>query len=603
MTDVESVIQSAVGIAAVGVKLSHTLYIVGHRSFSPQSNAYKIASTVSAFSLTLRLLASILQAPDGLYTNAALVSLDQILKDAGALIQDFTTLVIHARDKAELPVREPVAANGRRRRVSVVARVKYYFDQPYTLVLIAQLEYLNATLNTLLKTLDVAATSAKLTRSGKSVPEVNQELNHEKLHLETLVIAQQLSINVMQDAQDDFKSQPPTQTDDSLPEIERATEQRYPKLLTQTAGAAFEPLRLCDESLDFLDPRPTIAGDDDSPSGSPTTRSEHVVDSLLQKWSNAPTETLAPEAHPEYRLHPLHDLDDESALTSGEQTPEVQPGAVDRVEQNRSGNDHSSSPSPSSQWLRPDTASAPRPVQTPQPGVSRPSPVSDVENDGISRSVSREGRYAQSGVPYTPAPPPFPSSGESALPTRDNTLRATTAGAGRPAATRPGIPERSSSNYRRPHVSSESSSEESTDSEDDHSDPKSARRTSTSPKHSQKHSHHDSGIGDGLGIPWRIRISASKYFDFRDEKLVGPRTPYLPSEPRHWIYSHDNATTEISKKWVAEAAVIEKRYAFANLREEQSSDAVCGPEGAWRVMQPLKFVSLLSRFLTLCRQV
>ena len=104
-----------------------------------------------------------------------------------------------------------------------------------------------------------------------------------------------------------------------------------------------------------------------------------------------------------------------------------------------------------------------------------------------------------------------------------------------------------------------------------------------------------SRTGERLGIPWRIRISSSKYFDFSDEKLVGPRTPYLPTESVSWMYSHDNACTEVSKSWVCEPAIREKQYPFTEIRDDPESAMGLGPpqHGVWKVLNPLKFVSLM----------
>ncbi|KAI9652097.1 MAG: hypothetical protein M1831_007230 [Alyxoria varia] len=163
------------------------------------------------------------------------------------------------------------------------------------------------------------------------------------------------------------------------------------------------------------------------------------------------------------------------------------------------------------------------------------------------------------------------------------------------------------SKYQHPYVesvvsnsSSEGEEEEEEEEEDDSDDDslgsplpqRSPRVYSKGPQsHAASATAGSRRTGNGLGIPWRIRISSNKYFDFRDDKLVGPRTPWLPTEPMSWMYSHDNACTEISKSWVCEPAIREKQYPFNEIRDDAEIAMGLGPpeDGVWKVLNPLKF--------------
>ena len=153
-------------------------------------------------------------------------------------------------------------------------------------------------------------------------------------------------------------------------------------------------------------------------------------------------------------------------------------------------------------------------------------------------------------------------------------------------------------NYRPPYAESWCSTPPSSDSDTEVSFSPEPRHRFGRPRKGSavSRSTHDSGIGGtGLNIPWRIRISQNKYYDFLDDQIVGPRTPYKPADPSPWIYMHDQAFTEISKRWVCKEALEEKRLQVREIREEQ--DFAMGMSlddgGLWKILQPLKFVSNL----------
>lgn len=121
-------IASIVGIAGVGIKLSKTLYQIGHTTTNAGHNINKIATNVTLFSSSLKHVGVVLQDQHSLHSPEAIETIEQIVRECESVFQEITKIVYSAKNKGKT-LCEPVGANDRRRRLSVVARAKWYFEQ------------------------------------------------------------------------------------------------------------------------------------------------------------------------------------------------------------------------------------------------------------------------------------------------------------------------------------------------------------------------------------------------------------------------------------------------------------------------------------------
>lgn len=478
-----------------------------------------------------------------------------------------------------------------------------------------------------MQTLNLAAITAQVKEA--EIPEehgIVEEVVRERLHVETLIVAQQLSVNILQESQDKYAEELESNPEASAANSEMALDQRYPKLLTQGSQTSLQLVRLGDGTLEFLDRRPSGPSEEGAPLEQTTSRSEAFIDELLHRWTVPPPRKIRSRGgrharDAEYQeqglvlekraQRPTLDQKVMDPPDSGAQTPELQLQLVESPEEQpdatgilpptssgsldpKFGPPRSRKSSQSNDQL--GHLAAPDQLAPPDTLVrTRSNPECDGMQDleafqdhhGLNQPEPRQ----HVNVPYFPPPPPMPQSFWSTPPPAPNHAYALTPympnTASKPTSRKD--PNRYA-NYRAPQVQSDASSSLSSDSE--YEKTQRAKGHSRRGSKDSKHSYKDSGIGEGLDIPWRIRIGKTKYFDFRDDKLVGPRTPYIPSESRAWIQSQENARTELRKSWVNEDAIIEKRYKYRDLREERDGAYAGADEDSWVILQPLKFVSL-----------
>lgn len=588
--------------------------------------------------------------------------MQQIVEESELLFKEITSTVISATNKNE---EEPVVANGRRsRRLSVLHRVKWYFEQPKVDYVLAQLEYLKTTLSVLMQTLSLAAFLASQPYDNEPTEQEKDEeskrVEAERTHIETLVIAQHLSVVVLDQIQDRKIHEHPQSSDES----ESTVESRGLKLLTSGASPSTSVVRLGDGHLGFLERRGSGEGDGAVPH---VSKSQIFIDELLCRWTRSPEEPFNANDYSEKLDSERHGFPfgHESPLTpNGENREDDEDETADSLPNLQLH------PVESPETIKPETLGAvpsPRlldPNATPRPrgsARSSPSPMSDApgmypspssqipanpqanskvalartfsnpEGDGAQLQLNtfhdQHGLERQERPPSTvpslasgptrspasPAPLPMPHSLSTLAYYTRSPVPSSTGGV--IASPQPGYPAKHfpptyPANYRPPYVTSHCSSSSGSDSESvsPPSTPRDHRRRFSQARRDSHTSRRarDSGVGSGLGIPWRIRISGAKYFDFRDEKLVGPRTPLTPTEPVSWMYSHDNACTEISKRWVCEDAIREKRLPFVENHEEQDFAMGMGlgeDDGSWKIHQPLKFVSARFFFFGAVRSI
>ena len=629
------VIASVIAVAGLGIKLSKTLYQVGHKTANAGHNINRIATNVSLFASMLKHVGSVLDDAHSLHSPEAVETVKQILNECEAVFQEITNIIVLAKDKSE-GAKEPPLANGSKRRISMIARAKWYFEGPKAERLLAQLEYLKTTLSVLLQTLSLAALNAKIKATLGESTQPSEIVQQEKLHLETLVVAQQLSVHVMQETEEKMEAE---RIRPSSP-TEEGVENRYPKLLTHGSSSSLQLVRFNSNDLNFLERRPSVLGEEGTPLDTMNSRSEACIQELLAKWTVSPEEKYNGTTNPAVTA--------EEPEVDREATPVPHRTHFQQVTEPRSDAHEASTRAPyaniTSQLPEPvGIRGPPQHLMTSQSdaaalpytdsvsvrsGSSLGYPSSEIESTSnriisprtaLERSITNpeadgmpvlnmfhdhhglipqpQGNHSSYVGPLRLLQAPIPTG-----PRQPAALAPYMAGAA--AASGNAHLDPGWSNYRQPYVSDEDSTWSPSDSDD--SRPASrAGKTLTRMRRGSNLSHalqsskqghhrpHDSGhwgdIGDGLDIPWRIRVSSTKYFDFRDDKLVGPRTPYLPQESKAWIYGHEAARTEISTKWVCKEALNEMRYPHTELRGSQEINEIIGEEGGWRILQPLKF--------------
>ena len=645
MAGVET-IASIVGIASVGIKLAKTLYQVGYKTANANHNINRIATNVSLFASMLKHVGSVLDDAQSLHSPEAVETVKQLVKECESVFKEIADIIVLARDKSE-GSKEPPAANGSKRRISMIARARWYFEGPKAEHLLAQLEYLKTTLSVLLQTLNLAALTAKINATLGQSEKPEDVVQQERLHVETLIVAQQLSVCNLKETQEKLEAE---STRPSTPSDDNTADSRYPKLLTQSSETSLQMIRLGNDNLDFLDRRHSVTPADGAKLQPSTSRSEAFIEELLSRWtvqaeiedSGASDDSDDLEEDPERQATPVpgqpktrHDSTDSAKNKSTTSAPSLHvqpsnptpsistaptiPSTLSKQWMSARSDaatvatrDRMSTRTGSTGYAATDLSSMPSRMTSPRTAMERS--MTNPEADGMPTLISFHDHHALQnpqplGYMSTPGivpPPPRSESSASTLPAHRRALAPYMAGAAAASGNRlhPGW-----GNYRQPYVSDEDSTWSPSDS--DESRPSSragtavarTRRDSnvSSAAKRSRNAHRDSGfggeVGDSLGIPWRIQVNPDKYFDFRDDMLVGPRTPYLPSEPRSWIYLQPSASTEIAKKWVCEEALIEMRYPHNEFRETHDAPAIAAQHGGWRILQPLKFVSGFARHI------
>lgn len=645
-------VASVIGVAAVGVKLSRTLYTIGGRAAGAKHNINRIATNITLFSSSLKHVGHVLGDSQSLHTPEAAETVQQIMDQCERLFEEIARMASGSRNPRDS--HSLIAANDSKIRMTILNRIRWSFEQPKVEGLLAQLEYLKTTLCIVIQTLSLAAITAKTRQEAVPSEQQLDQVKEERLHVETLVWAQQLNITIMNEVcvtSNVSSRQHSPSPDDSL--SDDASDNRSPKLLTFGEEVSPASLVRLGGHLDFLDS--AIRNNTETPEHAINLPAD-LVDELLQRWTRLP---IAQTAHLlEAQIPEPDDLTGAAVKVQGS-PPSVRArgSSLDTVHEGEMQPpdlklEKVDTPSPSSyqepaqfsHFLDPNTAHRPRqgaspdiamPVELPTEPLAVPPPpmgpamllsrtISNPEQDLPPRlqiTPHTHPVHGHTGLIVSPvsndSPPPQGRSmtAPGANPQSPSTINYYTSGNGSQSGPRP---LSQNTNYRRPYVSSVrgdspppdySDREDFVDRQRQTPGKTPVRRDSglAQTPQSTPHPRRDSraSISEaGLEIPWRIRISKNRYFDFLDSKIVGPRTPYKPAESLDWILGHPDARTEISKEWVTEAALAELRCAFFELNpQELRSVAAQGwvpcEVGVWRILRALTYVSIFFLLVSL----
>ncbi len=620
-------IASIVGLAAVGVQLSQTLYNIGSKIKDVKSNLNRIATHIVLFSSSLKHVGAVLDDNRSLHSPEAVGTAMQIVNECQSVFEEIGRMAQMAvsgkgGDAEQEKALGTIGANDKKRRMSVLQRVRWHFEQPKVDCLLAQLEHLKTTLSLMIQTLNLAAVTLKNKQTQSASEQNIEQINQERMHVETLIVARHLSLIVLGQAEKEAgMNGSDSPGSGSLAESENPDGTYGPKLLTEGASASLSLVRHGMGELEFLDRAMTTPNE----AISPLMHTSHTyVDELLCHWTRLSEKEVGlgiqtqhvdvdleeqpmngivetPKTERENPIQPQKDLVPPDLRLQHVEFPldvyEL-PAVAARTSSLHPvypSNAHALSldrlyPIP----LANTKITLSRSISTPNsehPPKFQTFPYVPTSKAGIRHSATRGPSYS---YPYI-APPPISTSASQTIHYLPNQVSRSISSfsPGSSRNSQPALefyPPCPKDPAHQPYVSSPTNSS-----------PSSSR--SASPLFDDERQTSASGLG--LGIPWRIRVSPTKYFDFLDAELVGPRTPYLPTEPISWVYSREHAATEVASGWVCEEAIRERRLMYSERSSEDGEwkggytwkeDASRDEEKFWRINRPLKFVREKSTF-------
>lgn len=579
------------GVACLGVSLSKHLYNFSSQTIGLEANnkVARIATNITLFATLLKHVAAVMQDSGSLASTEATETVKHIVRECEALFQQI-------RHLTELPGMNPSSQKGDspgfKRSVSFRRNIKIYFEQPKIDALLSQLEYLKTTLSVLIQTLHLAAMTARINGTKQSQAQQDEQVQQERLHIETLVMARQLSVIVLQEHVEAHKRRSSAEDEEYVmptgyisPSGSEATvELERPRLLTDSADSSLMLVRREGGHLEFLDT--ATARNQGTQTPSTTSARDSVVDKLLRHWTVAPLSRELPIPDPNSTagkgVQKVTGLNKASPLESEGET------AVSDTEESDAATLVPTSPSVFFTAGNSTLGPPPRGPARVQPGASSSSKTGSgqsTESHDIltqtrpsSRRLSSHKRLSGSdtgrrsateppilvedrrvfrspqpiadGLSKPPGIPPPVSMPSPAVSTLGPTRAASSGGITYPPTK--GMP-------RPPQLHSDSESDSSIEEDSDDED---------------------------IEIPWRITIG-KQFWAFLDNHLTRHNNP---DGTYHWIWKHEHACTEIADHWVSEAALKEKKYDYQRVSATEAGDSESG--GRWLIQKPLSWVCI-----------
>ncbi|KAJ8611602.1 hypothetical protein MRB53_037905 [Persea americana] len=528
------VIASIVGIAAVGVQLSRTLYELSSSIRHTATNINRIATSVSLFSLMLKQVARVLEdtSPCTRPRRSRIGGADKDVKSRSKIMQ----------------------------------KIKWHFEQHRVEILLARLEHLKTTLSVLMQTLSVAALMKQLEEQENVRAKQGDEVRQERMHVWTLLIARHVSYLMLKRTE----AEEVKETDDAVTVASDAdniaqSPAQLPKLITQASNNSLTLTKDGQGGLEVVDKSAkTITDADDDETSPVAEQAGKVVDLLLAKWTTLPQQMDFPTRYATFDGSKSLDSSQEvqSPILAGPPRRTSSPKVITPSSPPKAVGWHGRSSSDESDVSTLNNGSPVQTVLDKQlvPGPPRANEIAKQQSLPIRPTVPHGPRHV----------PPNPFLAVTTIPPRHLSVSGaspmSTSRMHQPYNTsfnKP--PSNASTNYRAPFTEDWQSEIVSSSDESD-------------PEHFQ--------------IPWRIR-AGPRHWDFVDDRLVGPATPFLPSEPIYWVCSQPNASTEISAGWVNEQALREHGFPHYEM-EWTPSDRPGHGEPGWRIKQALYYVSTAS---------
>lgn len=593
MAEVIGLVASLITVAGVGAKLANKLLKLGDRYIVADHQLNRVACNIAMFSTTLKHFASVAQANQDLLSSEGREIATLLMEQIDGVFGDFTNMAVKVRQSFPNADKPVVAGGTRPRRASIIKKVKAFFEAPQVNTLLAELEYLKSTFSLLIGTLTLAVTTARARKESiqnadqTMSSETSRRLEDERIHVETLIMARQINMNILiqkgaDEVRPDNMPMTPTSSEDSYEEV------KHPQLLLPAPRprpqASTSLMRLGDPSNDFLhrafpdEREPNDIGDE--PRSILKTPNNQIIDQLLGRWTRLneieinmqkPEEQKPREKKPEQATTGTR-KEDRPAAQSERSAPELTLSKVESPE------GIVVKPQQEPHSLMPRAPLPPPPRNTANLRVNSvnsklaPSPILPLP---LHRSMSTpNGELAYMTV-RAPSPKPTMTNAMT-IPNRDYPMTQYYSGRSGPS---PNVspygsysshyPEKKQRrNWRQPHVSA-----------------------SASENGSESGESPDEEGRIGLGIPWTIKVG-ERYWDLLDGQIIGPRTPLLPTETLEDLYRAKNAKTEITTTWVSEDAMKEAKmqYRLFTMRDAFTP----AEEKRFVVDRALGFVSLKS---------
>lgn len=295
---------SILDVAQAGVYLAQELYAVVASTATPAlpppalpppHNIHRVAGDIALFVSLLKHAAAVFASEQSgaaevrLWSAEAEELVGSVVGECEALFREVEAMLGENRKEDHEHARETgqKLAVGKKKKVGALQRVLWCFEQPRVQWLLARLDYLKITLSVLLQVLNLAAVTAQVRgnemREGHVGDEERARVRQERVHVETLVMARQLSLITLKQHEDEEAGEE-SGGDESEEESDDGDEaKREPKFLTQASKTSSTVLtvkrRL--ENTNILD-----EFSDEQMALSPILRhSTTIVDRLLDKWA------------------------------------------------------------------------------------------------------------------------------------------------------------------------------------------------------------------------------------------------------------------------------------------------------------------------------
>jgi len=590
MAIVDSTAATIYATAHLGIVLSNSLHRLATTSptttLTTSTNVNLIANSIVLIATALKRLVALLQSTHDIQNAEAVETAEQIAVDFQTVIEEIGRQVLDASTLEQESYGQDRETDGDgtdsdNKCSGVVDKLDGHFSTRTTKRLLAQLEFIRATMALFSETLALALlrVSQRQNRSaGVWSAGTNTTLEEQgRMHVETLLVARELSLNALKHLDS---------TDDESKHLSN-------KLVARNGSTTLGMTPHHDGMLSDL----LAARRNDGSEILYSTAS--YVDQLLTRWTQ-PSRPVSPEVtagqRDSLRLRRYSSPADTNTSISGDlqmvhfEEPKVMESALPldspTLRAQYAGNKQSM-----------HTSSSPASINQELPAVVRAK-----SGPGSHDNHSRLHMHPSLSFPPPPPPlyPPVIRLGNNVAGLYDPSASSTPGsvaqfhsmalhrqGGERPPRRQASLP----TNYHQPYATaiSDTETDSNTSSSTRSSSPTFGRRR---PRRKHRSSSHD------LGIPWRLVLHSSpgdgqpSTWDFCDSHVVGPPERFAQSGPllqermRQAYTPGAAAHTDISADWVQEEALKQAGEKYEQITGKD------GRRWGWRIRRALRLVSV-----------
>lgn len=579
MAEVIGLVASLITVAGVGAKLANKLFKIGDRAIEADHQINKVAINISMFSSTLKHFAMVAQQNQDLLSIEGSEIATLLMEQCKGIFEDFTQMAVSAKDSCSDPAN--IKSGRMPSRQEIIKKIKAFFQAPKVNTLLAELEYLKSTLTLLIGTLTLAVTTAHAREMSiksnnlEQTMETNTRLQNERIHVETLIMSRQMTMNILiakgADEVNHDSQLSPTASEDSFEDVKHP----HPLLLQPAPSTSL--MRLGDPKNNYLhrafppasiQPQKELDEEDLRPIIS--TSHSQIIDQLLGRWTRL-DEVESEMQHPESSssgdtsgMNGKAGKNGDSKTNSRDDSLLGSPVAIsppeltlsrvespDQITPTPSNHNGTSTINGQLSDRRGSSLSSAIPLPPPPRNTrnltmnSKLTPGPHVPSYHRSMSTSGIDRVQQ--VPFRPVSPQPQPANAMTIPNRNVDIVSSSrrhrynnyspnvspTGSWQPAAP---VRRPRWRNWHQPEVAD--------------SDPEQGTDDSV-----------DEEARLGLGVEWTIR-SGGRYWEILDGKIIGPRTPFMPTETMEQLYAKADATTDIDQSWIRMEALSEGKWPY-----------------------------------------